>query len=984
MATNIGTAFFNVTFNTAAARREVTALVSNVNRQFSLLGGVALVGATAAIAGLIRATLEIGKAALTASIEYEQAFASVRKTVDDGTLSAAQAAVTFGRLNEDLRGLALEVPLDLEEDIANVAALGGQLGIPAENLKEFTRIVGELGVTTNVAVEDAATSFARLANIMGLGEKDFRDLGDTVVNLGNKLPAQEDEILRFANRIAAAGEIAGFSADEVLAVGAAMASVGVPSERGGTAIQRTWIKITDAVANGGEILDLVAKVSGETSEEFAQHWETDAAGAWTEFVEGLGRTGTDAFKILRDLGLNDQRVIQSLLSISNAGTLMRETFAFAADDAGALATESEIFFNTTAGQMQLFQNRLHDVSITIGDEMKPAFRDILFTINDWIAENPELIEQLGVELRGALEKVGGIIERILPVAEDLLDLLPDLVSETAAWAGPLVDVAGAILEVGNAFITLRGQVREGAEAGNFLDQLTDTLMTGAVQGLPKTLETFQNAFDVFSVTAPDPSEWNVFWRAVFPPTAIAGVALEGFRAIGDEAGGLISLAQSSVMDRLAEGTSTPFIVAFEELVSLHDELTAIDPDAVIPSGFFGGIIEEAKLTKEQVFDLFHLLRMEGVQVPSLGALLDPTIARRAGPRGGGGAAKTPAQQNLEDWEDANEAADAAAANMELKAAVVADLQEKAEALGVSVSTVLANWERLAPAAAGVLGEGLGEGLGEAVVQAELFAGSLKNLKEVLDFRPASAGRFGVGDIIEGIDLVMKTLKGAKGEADREVRATAQDFQAGVKKNLDQIARFEANLTILFARGQETLARQLAEQGPAAGAIAAGFVSNFGDAAETEANLVGGGVIPDALADKLSEALGGKPVPPGLLDFVASLGSKQVQDSVFQKGYTDGLQFGTGFKNGLLAAIGELSAFLGLVIPGAGRTPPSGIIDRGALTPAPPPGGGGGTGAVGITSTGGTVVVQNFALEAQATPQTQQAMQQAAAVIRYTG
>jgi TP901 family phage tail tape measure protein len=261
MATNIGTAFFNVTFNTAAARREVTALVSNVNRQFSLLGGVALVGATAAIAGLVRATLEIGKAALTASIEYEQAFASVRKTVDDGTLSAAQAAVTFGRLNEDLRGLALEVPLDLEEDIANVAALGGQLGIPAENLKEFTRIVGELGVTTNVAVEDAATSFARLANIMGLGEKDFRDLGDTVVNLGNKLPAQEDEILRFANRSAAAGEIAGFSADEVLAVGAAMASVGVPSERGGTAIQRTWIKITDAVANGGEILDLVAKVS---------------------------------------------------------------------------------------------------------------------------------------------------------------------------------------------------------------------------------------------------------------------------------------------------------------------------------------------------------------------------------------------------------------------------------------------------------------------------------------------------------------------------------------------------------------------------------------------------------------------------------------------------------------------------------------------------------------------------------------------------
>ena len=967
MATNIGTAFFNVTFNTAAARREVTAMVSNINRNFGLLGGAALVGATAAIAGLVRATFEIGEAALQSSIEYEQAFASVRKTVDDGTLSAAQAATTFGNLNEELRGLALEVPLDLEEDIANVAALGGQLGIPASQLTEFTRVIGELGVTTNVTVEDAATSFARLANIMGLSEKDFRNLGDTVVNLGNKLPAQEDEILRFANRIAAAGDIAGFSADEVLAVGAAMASVGVPSERGGTAIQRTWIKITDAVANGGEVLDLIAKVSGETSEAFAQHWERDAAGAWTLFVEGLGRTGTDAFGILRDLGLNDQRVIQSLLSIANAGDLMRQTFAFAGSDMGALATESELFFNTTAGQMQLFENRLHDVSITVGDEMKPAFRDILATINDWIVENPELIEQLGVELRGALEDVGGVIERILPVAEDLLDLLPDLVSETAAWVGPLVDVAGTILEVGNAFVTLRGQVRAQAEGGSLLDQLTDFAMTGAIQGLPTTIERIGSIFDIATQKVPDPSEWNIFWRAFFPPSAVAGVALEGIRSLGDEAAGVALETQQEIAARLAGGES-PMRVALEELVGLQGELRAVDPDAVIPRGFFGGLIQEAQLTREEVEELFHLLRLEGVVVPSFAALVGDDSARGHARRGEGGG-KTPAQTMVEDWEDASEAADAIAAQMEAKLEAKTGLREVAESFGISVDTVLANWERLAPGLAGVMDETV-DGIGEAVIGAELFAESLKTLKDAIDFRPAALGRFGVGDIIEGIDLVMVTLRGAKGEADREVRATAADFQAGVKKNLDQIARFEANLTILFARGQETLARQLAEQGPAAGAIAAGFVSNFGDAAETEANLIGGGVIPDALAEKLDEALAGKDVPQGLLDFVATLGSHQVQQSVFDQGYQDGLQFGVGFKNGLLAAIGDLAVFLGLVIPGSGRTPPTGSIDLGPL-PTPSP---------NVNPNTGFVITQNFYAEDVPTAETQQAMQQATALI----
>lgn len=861
-----------MTFNTAAARREITALVSRANKSFGLLGGLALVGATAAVAGLVRATQEIGQAALQASIDYEQAFAGVRKTVDDGTLSAVEATQIFGKLNQELRDLALEIPVDLEDDIAKVAELGGQLGIPAEQLTEFTRIINEVGVTSNVAVEDAATSFARLANIMGLTEKDFRGLGDTLINLGNKLPAQEDEILRFANRIAAAGEIAGFTADEVLAVGAAFASVGVPSERGGTAVQRTWIKITQAVAEGGEILDLIAEVSGETSEQFRQHWETDAAGAWSNFVEGLGRAGTSAFGILRDLGLNDQRVIQSLLSLASAGTLMRDTFALAENDLGALATESDIFFNTTQGHLQDLQNTVHDAGITIGDQLSPAFNEGVEMAIEWFEANQDLIKSIGEDLAGALEAV-------VPLVDDILNNLGKLFGSIAEIAGSefVSDAADTVEDLNQRGLA---GVQIFADLYNYL---SDIPIVGrlAAKSLPLLIPG---------------------GKAILGDVDITELTLieERLRALRE------SGQAFDVVDTLAD--------AFFEL---DGALEAVGRDLGVEE--FAELIDEFDLTEAQALSLAEAIGRENLTGAML-ELLGITQQLNDLQRRGRGGARPPTQrervqqavEEILSGEGADEilspeaaAAEAAAANLKTMDDAFKALRETQEAYAASVDTVIDNWERLAPPDLQLAIEQFGEG----EVKADFFARSLLNLRNVMDFRPAAEGIFGTGDIINGIELATRQIENADGKM-VDVQVHARDVTRQIVENMNEIANFEAGLAILAQRGFETLAGVLRDQGPEMAHVVEDFV--FGapgaDAGLAERALEAGGVIEPKMMEALEDAFGGQ-VPQEVLDLVASFGNHEVQSVAYRAGYDSGAQYGSGWLAGLIGSLPPAAAAL---------------------------------------------------------------------------
>lgn len=113
------------------------------------------------------------------AIEWESAVASMAKTIDESDSDPQM----FTALTEELRDLSLEIPV-AAKDLAELAASAGQLGIKTPAIAEFTEVMAALGVATNMSAEDAATQLARLANITGMSQDDFDNLGSSIVDLG--------------------------------------------------------------------------------------------------------------------------------------------------------------------------------------------------------------------------------------------------------------------------------------------------------------------------------------------------------------------------------------------------------------------------------------------------------------------------------------------------------------------------------------------------------------------------------------------------------------------------------------------------------------------------------------------------------------------------------------------------------------------------------------------------------------------------------
>ena len=79
-------------------------------------------------------------------------------------------------------------------DIAEVMAIAGQLGITNDYLVEFTRTMIDLGNSTDIVASDAAATVAKFANITSMDQSEFGNLGAALVDLGNNCGTTESAI----------------------------------------------------------------------------------------------------------------------------------------------------------------------------------------------------------------------------------------------------------------------------------------------------------------------------------------------------------------------------------------------------------------------------------------------------------------------------------------------------------------------------------------------------------------------------------------------------------------------------------------------------------------------------------------------------------------------------------------------------------------------------------------------------------------------
>lgn len=384
------------------------------------------VGSTSMLYMTMPAVAGMGTA-IKSSIDWEQALAGVAKTTN---MSGSE----LNKMGNEITKMSNTMPFAATE-IAGVAEAAGQLGIKKQDITSFTKTMMNLGVATNLTADEAATEFARFANAANMPIKDVDRLGSTVVALGNSTATTEKEIVEMAQRLAGAGAQAGFSSDEIMSVSAAMSSVGIEAEAGGTAMTQIWNKMTKAVAEGGDTLDSFAKTAGVSGKEFAQIWENNPSKALSMFVKGLGETEGGAkgvLKALDDVGIKGIREADTIRRMANNHQVLDKALKTGSEgwkENSALTNEANIRYETMGSKLKMLKNTFINFARTIGDAVAP------------------IVSFLADKLTGLFEHLQGTSNatKIAIAAFTLLGVaIPPLIVATGVLAHSIVGISEAM------------------------------------------------------------------------------------------------------------------------------------------------------------------------------------------------------------------------------------------------------------------------------------------------------------------------------------------------------------------------------------------------------------------------------------------------------------------------------------------------------------------------------------------------------------
>jgi TP901 family phage tail tape measure protein len=412
-----------------------------------MAGGVAKAGAVVtgfAVAGL-------GFAA-KAAIEWEDAFAGVRKTM---TASDTQ----FDQIADSIRKMSTEMPIAATE-LAAIAEAGGAMGIAADDIDEFTRTVALLGTTTNIAAEDAAMALGQLGTSMNLTADQYDNFASALVELGNKGNSTEAQILEIVKRGAAFAKMAGLNRKQTLAWGAAVANIfGDNMEAGGTAFAKFMSESQNIVSSGGKGLERFAKIAGQSASDFKKAFAKDASGALTDFLRGLkGLSKPERAEAIRKIfgkGTNLRRLIASLATGIDGPSGLNAALDNGTDAWNENTAAQEEFDKrnkTVRSAITRLKNGVTDAAISIGEGFAPALGRAADKLAAFLSQekNRKKLEDFG-------KKIGDFIDGIdfaaaTRSAEGLIDALKPAVGIIAKIAEAISKLPPELIGAGGALV----------------------------------------------------------------------------------------------------------------------------------------------------------------------------------------------------------------------------------------------------------------------------------------------------------------------------------------------------------------------------------------------------------------------------------------------------------------------------------------------------------------------------------------------------
>lgn len=473
----------------------LTDINPTLGKLVSGLGGAKLAFGTLATAAGV-ATVKAVKQGVQAFIEYEDAFAGIRKTIN-GT------ETDFENINAEIQSLSREIPKTASQ-IAEMAKLGGQLGIASDDVVDFAEVVLRLADTTNVVAESAGEMIAQIGAITGLDSSDYERFGSTLVALGNSASATEKEILDMSNRIARFSQSAKLSNQEILALATALTSMGIEAEAGGTSLQKMFAKLTLAVETESEALDGFADVAGMSAEEFSKLYKQSSIKGLQALLKGmndLDETSQSYTKTLADLDITEVRlssVLQALASNQDGLTSALDLSQKAWVENSELARSSGEVYDTLSSDIQVAKNNFTELSRNIGSLFAPAISTVVTKAGDLAAGINNIVNPLNQSTL-AIDNSKDAISNYATAMESATEKL-----DTFAKSNLKMSMAQSLSEAQGAWERLNSEIKKSeanqesmmnttARAGENITNVTKAYINAVSKQSGRVIKTLEEA-----------------------------------------------------------------------------------------------------------------------------------------------------------------------------------------------------------------------------------------------------------------------------------------------------------------------------------------------------------------------------------------------------------------------------------------------------------------------------------------------------------
>lgn len=554
--------------------------------------------------------------AIKAAMDYESAFAGVKKTVD-GT------AQDFEKLSSGIREMSKTMPASAVE-IANVAEAAGQLGIKKEDILSFSKTMIDLGESTNLSATDAATAIAKLANITGMTSDDYSRFGSAVVALGNNFATTEADIVNMSTRLASAGTMAGLTNQEILALATAMSSVGIEAEAGGTAMSQTLATIGKAVDTASEDVQKFATVAGMSAEEFAATWKEKPMDALKAFISGLqemDKQGYSSTAILEDLGMSGVRQSNMLKALGLAFGTVEDATKLANEawsENTALSKEAGQRYETTESKVRMLKNQVTDLAIEFGGPLLDAIRDSLEAgkpFIKWASDLAKKFSSLSKEQQQSILKWVGLAAAIGPFLS-LVGRVGSGVGTLVSGFGKMTSVSGKVI---GAFKNIGGAAKVASGVSGLAGATSQAgLLSGALGSLLTPMGAIAAIATVaggaalyFAREAHGAKQRALEWGASVNQTQ-AG-ELQSFKdKVGESTRALSTFGKNGVTDVNDVKTAMQGLV--DEITKLTDKDLAKQLKIAEQLGLSPNAIEEIEAGAQQVKDNVQSMSDQVIQI----------------------------------------------------------------------------------------------------------------------------------------------------------------------------------------------------------------------------------------------------------------------------------------------------------------------------------------------------------------------------------